>query len=225
MQGSSVANTFLSLPGWNVRGVTRNPSSAAAQRYAARGVEMVRADLNNTASLVTAFEGAHAIFAVTDFWAPVSDPSAQEAAKAAGKVVNQYAYDIEVQQGKNIANAASDPSVLRTLEIFVYSSLSNAKKWSKGKYTWVFHFDSKAAVVEYIMLEKKELAERMSTLQVGEYADNWKKFAALAPQKVCFFPSVAALSTDPYKSLATRWHLSAEQTSFWKSQDSHGCDR
>ena len=179
-----MANTFLSQPEWKVRGITRNPASKAARAYAQKGVQVVQGDLNDTKSLIAAFGGANVIFAVTDFWAPVSDPAAQEAAKAAGKVINEYAYDLEMQQGKNIADAASDASVMQTLERFVYSSLSDAKKWSKGKYTWVYHFDGKAAVVDYVKREKEDLARKMSTVQIGEYADNWKKYPALGPQKV-----------------------------------------
>jgi len=83
----------------------------------------------------------------------------------------------------NGADAAA-ASTLGTLERFVYSALSNAKKWSKGKYTWVYHFDSKAAVVEYVKEKYPQLDAKMSTLQVGEYATNWKKMPILGPQKV-----------------------------------------
>lgn len=48
---------------------------------------MVAADLDDKASLVKAFEGAYGVFAVTDFWATMDK-------------------DIEVKQGKNMADAA-----------------------------------------------------------------------------------------------------------------------
>lgn len=67
-QGSSVANTFLALPHWHVRALTRTPSSDASRSLAARGVEVVRGDLADPASLVEAFENAHAIFLNTEFW-------------------------------------------------------------------------------------------------------------------------------------------------------------
>lgn len=84
----------------------------------------------------------------------------------------------------NIAKAAAASSTMRTLERFVYSSLSDARKWSGGKYTWVYHFDAKAEVVKKIKGEFPALAERMSTLQIGEYATNWKTLPSLGPQKV-----------------------------------------
>ena len=145
---------------------------------------MVKGDLNDTMSLTSAFEGATAVFAVTDFWAGFADPSNHAKAAQAGQTINEYAYDIEVRQGMNIAEAAAAGSTLRTLERFVFSSLSDVRKWSKGKYTWVYHFDSKARVVELVKERYPELDKRMSTLQIGEYVTNWKKFAGLGPRKV-----------------------------------------
>lgn len=80
-QGSSVVSTFLAEPGWKVRGVTRNPDSAASQKLAARGVEIVKADLDDPGSLDPAVEGANAVFAVTDFESPVRNPANQSKAK------------------------------------------------------------------------------------------------------------------------------------------------
>ena len=37
-----------------------------------------------------------------------------------------------------------------SLKNFVWSTLSKAREWSKGKYCGIYHFDSKAAVVDYI---------------------------------------------------------------------------
>src|SRR5207248_8273098 len=67
-QGSSVARTFLSLPHWHVRCLTRNPSSAAAQTLSGLGAELVQGDLSDPASLTRAFASANTIFANTDFW-------------------------------------------------------------------------------------------------------------------------------------------------------------
>lgn len=67
-QGSSVANTFLGLPEWHVRALTRNPSSDASELLAAKGAEVVQGDLAEPSSLAKAFENANAIFLNTDFW-------------------------------------------------------------------------------------------------------------------------------------------------------------
>ena len=67
-QGGSVAQTFLHLPGWKVRGISRNPASSAAKSLTQAGVEVVRADLDDKDSLLEAFTGANLIFANTDFF-------------------------------------------------------------------------------------------------------------------------------------------------------------
>lgn len=141
---------------------------------------MVDGDLDNYSTLASAFEGAHAIFSVTDFWQPFFD-AVNQAKLRPGQSMNEFCYELELQRGKNIADAANK---ITTLERFVCSSLSHAKKWSKGKYTWVYHFDSKAAVVEYIREKHPALAQKMSVLQLGLYATHWKGPKWIAPQKV-----------------------------------------
>lgn len=71
-QGGSVISYFLaqSPQTYRLRGLTRNASSASAQALTGQGVEMVAGDLDDLSSLGRAFEGADAIFAVTDFWGP-----------------------------------------------------------------------------------------------------------------------------------------------------------
>jgi uncharacterized protein YbjT (DUF2867 family) len=66
-QGGSVAKVFRTLPEWHVRGVTRDPNKSSAKAWSDAGVEIVAGNLNDEASLVRAFEGAYAIFGVTDF--------------------------------------------------------------------------------------------------------------------------------------------------------------
>ncbi|KAF4502533.1 nitrogen metabolic regulation nmr [Fusarium agapanthi] len=58
-QGGSVAEVFLSEPGWKVRALTRNTSTAKAKALSSKGAEVVRADLDDPSSLKAAFEGAH----------------------------------------------------------------------------------------------------------------------------------------------------------------------
>lgn len=89
-----------------------------------------------------------------------------------------------MQQGLNIAAAASAPEVMKTLERFVYSSLADATKFSGGKLKEVYHFDSKAEVVRQIRNKFPDLAKRMSLLQMGHYVENWKTFGPMAPQRM-----------------------------------------
>jgi hypothetical protein len=72
---------------------------------------------------------------------------------------------------------------MKTLERFVLSSLSDARKWSHGKYTHVYHNDAKIKIIRTIETRFPELAARMSLLQVGHYVRNWQTSPPLAPQK------------------------------------------
>ncbi|QKX59538.1 uncharacterized protein TRUGW13939_06672 [Talaromyces rugulosus] len=164
-QGSSVENAFLNLQGWCIRGITRNPSSLAAQQRPSKEVEIVKADLDDIASLESAFRGASAIFAVTDIYNHFFNPANFAKAQEAGISVNEYACNLEITQAMKIAIAANLPDVSSTLTHFVFSSLSDTKPWSKGRYTWNFHFDGKARVVKRIREELPDLAAKPSTVQ------------------------------------------------------------
>lgn len=137
----------------------------------------MKGDLDDAASLRAAFEGANAIFANTDFFSHMFDGT------HGPDTALQYAFDREVEQGTNVACAASNSSVLGTLEHFVYSSLSDASRCSGGKYTTIYHFDSKARTMDLIKSQFPELAKRMSALQMGHYVTNWQAVSAMAPQR------------------------------------------
>ena len=64
-QGGGLARAILDHPegGFTVRALTRNPDSDAAHALAERGADVVAADLDDEASLVTAF----AVFCITTF--------------------------------------------------------------------------------------------------------------------------------------------------------------
>ena len=172
-QGSSVAHTFLNLPHWNVRATTRNPSSPAAQALAARGAEVVPADLEDVSSLSKAFEDAHAIFLNTDFWTtykPLTAEVIADAAKIKGQPEpSETAFRTEVSHGKNAAQVAAK---VLTLNRFVYSALPPMKQLSGGKYFQSFHWESKAAIVEYIENDLPDLAKKTSFIYLGAYNTN-----------------------------------------------------
>ncbi|THC89792.1 hypothetical protein EYZ11_010755 [Aspergillus tanneri] len=84
--------------------------------------------------------------------------------------------------GINIAEVAASPAAMKTLERFVYSSLQDPRKWSRGKYTIVYHYNSKVGTVRAIQTRFPDLAARMSTVQQC-YASMWKAFPSMAPQK------------------------------------------
>ncbi|KAI0965626.1 hypothetical protein F4678DRAFT_327764 [Xylaria arbuscula] len=165
-QGSSVARTFSTLPNWHVRAITRSPSSDKAQDLANLGCETFEADLTDVASLSRAFEGAHAIFLNTDFWA------AFRASALAGddpEKSSKIGFETELQHGKNAVLAAAG---VPTLERFIYSALGPMNAASNGKYPTSFHWETKAAIVQYITKEQPNLAKKTSFIYLGAYATN-----------------------------------------------------
>lgn len=156
-QGGSVINALLSLPNspYTIRGITRNTNSAAAKALSAKGVSLVTADLNDEASLVAAFTGAHAIYAVTDFFEPFN---------AGGP---EHAKTVEYAQGVNMARAALQTP---TLEHYIWSTLPDAATISDGKHQ-VPHFESKVAIDAFIKSQPALLA-KTTFLWITFYAAN-----------------------------------------------------
>lgn len=186
-KGASVAEVFLQESGWHVRGITRDPAKPASQTWAAKGVELVRADLNDAASLKAAFAGSTVIFGVTDFWGIIGDPAVQARAQSSSLPANVVAYELEVQQGRNIVDAAF--ATLETLDRFVLSTLSPTKKWSKGKYIHNFHFDAKWEAVEYLKATYPALEKKSSYLLVALYLSNWRTSQLGRPIKASLLPA------------------------------------
>ena len=89
-QGGAVARHLLA-DGWRVRGVTRSPDSPAARDLAARGIEVVRADMADLDAMRRVCEGAHGVYSVQN---PMI--SGEEG---------------ELAQGRNVATAAADAGV------------------------------------------------------------------------------------------------------------------
>lgn len=175
-QGSSVHDVFKTEPGWRIRGITRDPSKHTILQD--QGVELVKADLNDQASLDRAFEGANAIFAMTTCISKVfEDPSIFQQAGTEGKHPIQIAAEREAVQGKNIVQAAAKQ--LATLDRLVVSTLSDPRKWSNGQIMDLWHFNGTATVVQYLKYEHPALAERTSYLQLGNFLTNWKALQPL----------------------------------------------
>jgi hypothetical protein len=190
-QGIAVCRQFANIDGWTVRGVTRDTTSEKAQALQQLGVETVQADVNDVQSLKKVFTGAMAIFGMTDFWQFMQKPSTIALMQEKSISWNEAHYLQEVQQGENIIDAAAEVVGEGSLQRFVLSTMSDAKKSSKGKYTWVWHFDSKGQYPQYLAQRAEhdpkygKLLEMTSYTQLGFYLDNWKMDPLTAPQKVC----------------------------------------
>lgn len=168
-KGRSVAETYLKEAGWRVRGITRDATKPDSLALAAKGVEIVEGDLDDVESLKAALQGASVVFGNTVFpfmLALTSNPQLK-----IGQSILEWAYELEVQQGKNLVEAVAK---LDSLQLFIWSTLSATRKWSGGKFQNVYHFDSKAAVVDHVRIYYPDLYKKMSMLQLGLFMTNWK---------------------------------------------------
>src|SRR3954465_15029223 len=119
-QGGAVAQA-LQGSGFKLRGLTRKPDSEGAAALARHGVDIVKGDLDDEATLRRALTGAWGVFGVQN---------AQEAG-----------VEREEAQGKRLATLARESGV----EHYVYSSVGSAHKR-----TGIPHFDNKWRIEETV---------------------------------------------------------------------------
>jgi uncharacterized protein YbjT (DUF2867 family) len=107
-QGGSLARAILDdeQGPFTVRAITRNPASDKARALAARGAEVVEANLDDKASLARAFQGAYGAFCVTNFWEVLSPEK-------------------EKSQARNMAEAAKAAGV----QHLIWSTLDDTRRW------------------------------------------------------------------------------------------------
>jgi hypothetical protein len=103
-------------------------------------------------------------------------------ARGTTESVVKEAYQLEIQAGENIIQAAD--VARETLHLLIFSALSAAKELSANYYKEIYHFDAKAALVQIIEKDYPRLAEKTVALQLGMFATNWKMPTPLKPAKV-----------------------------------------
>jgi len=114
-QGGAVVRALQASDRFKVRALTRNPG---AHRDLAE--QVVAADLDRPETLKAAFEGAHGVFLVTNFWEHGTD---------------------EVKQATAAVRAAKDAGVKH----FIWSTLPDVEAIGGGKFN-APHFTGKAKV-------------------------------------------------------------------------------
>ena len=119
-QGGAVIRHMLPK-GWKLRALTFKADGFAVQELTDQGIEVVKGDMEDPASLERAMRGVYGAYSVQDFWSV--------GAKR------------EVQQGRNMADAAKKAGV----EHLVYGSVGGAERKSG-----IDHWESKCAVENYI---------------------------------------------------------------------------
>lgn len=139
-QGGGLVRALLDDPDheFAVRALTRNADSASARELAAAGAEVVAADLDDGASLRAAFDGAHGVYVVTNYWAERSSDEEARRTRA----------EMELTQADHAALAAKQAGVGHV----VWSTLEDTRDvlgtdgrvpTVEGRFT-VPHFDAKA---------------------------------------------------------------------------------
>src|SRR4051794_17725524 len=83
-QGKGLVNAILNDPAgeFAVRAVTRDPNSDKAKALSTKGAEVVKADIDDPASLLRALEGAYGAYFVTFFWDHFSPEKEKEEARS-----------------------------------------------------------------------------------------------------------------------------------------------
>src|SRR5712692_10129795 len=119
-QGGAVAQA-LQGSGFYLRGLTRKPESERAVALARHGVDVVKGDLDDEATLRRALAGAWGVFGVQNTW--------------------EAGVEREEVQGKRLATLAREAGV----EHYVYTSVGSAHKR-----TGVPHFDNKWRIEETV---------------------------------------------------------------------------
>jgi len=119
-QGGAVARA-LEGTGFHLRGLTRKPASERAAALARRGVDVVKGDLDDEATLRRALAGAWGVFSVQNTW--------------------EAGVEGEEAQGKRLATLAREAGV----EHYVYTSVGSA-----NQRTGVPHFDNKGRIEETV---------------------------------------------------------------------------
>jgi uncharacterized protein YbjT (DUF2867 family) len=107
--------------GFPVRALTRDPDQPKAREFTGRGVEVVRGDMEDRATVTRALDDAYGIFSVQNS--------------------QQAGVEGEIRQGLAVADAAKGTRISH----FVYTSVASA-----DRRTGIPHFDSKFRIEEHI---------------------------------------------------------------------------
>jgi len=134
-QGGSVIRALAATSKYQIRALTRDPSSEKAIKCIAnlKNIKLVQCDLNNTTQVRSAVKDCWAVFGVTNFWDP--------------EIFKKP--ELEMEQGKRLVDAVDEAKV----NYFIWSSLPGILSESHGKYP-VPHFDQKYEIGNYAK-EKK----------------------------------------------------------------------
>ena len=113
-------------------------------------MQLRSADLDDPETLKRALNDAQIIYAMTDFWQSLSAT-------------------VEEKQGNELMDIAAK---LPKLEHMIWASLPDGKTISGGKYPNILHWQSKAAVTNYIQTKHPALWEKTTEVLFPNYFEN-----------------------------------------------------
>ena len=158
-QGGSIISNVLDdaelSKQYKIRGITRDPSSSAAEALKKRGVDVAKADMTDPSSLSSVLKGAHTVFFLT---APVMGADAKNE---------------EFAQGKGVVDVA----VAEGIQYMIFSTLPHVTRISGGKYTKVAAFDAKAEIEDYI----RTLPIKSAFFSPASFMQNFQRIMAPYP--------------------------------------------
>jgi uncharacterized protein YbjT (DUF2867 family) len=157
LQGGAVARQLLAQ-GWRVRGLTRNARSKKAAALAASGVEVVQGDMADPITLGPVFAGAYGVYSVQN--------------------TMLSGVQGEIQQGKNVADAARQANVQHV----VYGSAGTGAR-NTGVPSW----DSKIVIEDHMkslglpltILRPMAFMELMTDAKFFPHMSTWHVMPAL----------------------------------------------
>ncbi|KAI1625264.1 hypothetical protein EDD37DRAFT_649590 [Exophiala viscosa] len=157
VQGGSIVRHLSTQPEYDIRAITRNPLGEAAKQLSALpNVSVVKAHFGDPASLVAAFEGVEAVYALTNFYDPENQANPLQ----------------ELEQGIALADAAKEAGV----QFFIWSTVPSALLRMKGKFQSTRLVENKFYVSAYL----KQIELPHIDLYLGFYYDNWINFGLLS---------------------------------------------
>ncbi|MCP4750953.1 MAG: NmrA family NAD(P)-binding protein, partial [Proteobacteria bacterium] len=125
-QGGAVLDAMKDRDNWELIGFSRDLEQPKIQELTSRGLKMLEGDLADLDSLVKAFEGADAVFGLTQPW---------------NKGYTKVDTDLELKQGKNLVDACLKTGVKH----LVFSSAAHGEEEKTG----LPHVDVKIDIEEY----------------------------------------------------------------------------
>jgi len=158
-QGGAVVRHLSNVGEFEIRALTRNPSSPSAQKLTLLpNVHAIEFNMSSRESIESAFKGAEAVFAMTNFY----DSKVQEEVWE------------EAREGKLMADVAKEVGV----KVFIWSTVPSAYKRTEGE-VFTRLVENKTVVTDHL----KKIGIPHIVLNLGFFFDNYLNFMCTQVEK------------------------------------------